>query len=273
MTRKEYNNNVLNKCLSLLKSRSEFDVYAGVILAAYIIEQSFKSELKMINPLLLYVGSRISGSDALKIATNSLPTGKVIKTINASKCVEYICNAPSNLSSHKPNIKRLFQVRNMLLHSIDDIPETSIAEIAISALRACRDHINEYCNLDFAKNPLSSKEFEQLQKQEREKIVQELKELIGKHKSIFDGIPTAEVKNRNNDIPKLDPLAIIHTTGICPACGQESFDEIITADFEYGPDGELESEHAFTIFRCRVCELELDGYDYEIVRTIQTSVQ
>ena len=72
MKRKEFNESILDRCTEFLQSRDSGEVYEGVILATYLIEQSFKSELKKINPLLYFDRKSISDEMEVCIALKKL---------------------------------------------------------------------------------------------------------------------------------------------------------------------------------------------------------
>ena len=55
----------------------------------------------------------------------------------------------------------------------------------------------------------------------------------------------------------------IEKTVECPACGQSSFDELGSVDFEWDHDGI--SDYVGFSWICRVCELELSNYELELV--------
>jgi len=269
MERKEYNKSVLRRCIKLLKSRCLDEVYDGIVLAAYLIEQSFKSELRKINPLLYFDRRNISDKTELLLAMGKIPNKEVLrlKTCTATRCISQMCECNSALRQHRANIEELFVMRNFIIHSTDDFSfdKKFAAETAVSALRSCREYITKHVGITSKEfNPLTTDEFEKLQETERGERINDLKGDLNEHKKIFNKLKPLEVTQKIlAKLPKTDSTIWIEETGVCPACKQLSFDKIGTVDFDWNPDG-MEANGQF-YYQCRVCELELSEYEYELV--------
>lgn len=268
MKRKEYNESILERCTELLQSRDSSEVFEGVILSAYLIEQAFKGELKKINPLLYFDKKSISDEMEIRIAMGKLSredSGR-LKTSNAKRCIAQMCEYRSELAPHRANLEELFEIRNSILHSTDDfsIDENSVAEAAVSALRACRKYVVRYSGISSDEfNPLTSTEFEKLQEKKYNKRISDLKNTLDEHKKDFEKLDQREVANKiRANLPKIDSYTWIEETVECPACEQSSFDKVGAVDFDWNPDGIITSGGYH--YQCRVCELELSEYEYEL---------
>ena len=269
MKRSEYNKNILDKCVGLLRSRDTSEVYQGIILAAYLIEQAFKSELRRLNPLLYFDRKSITDEMEILISAKKLSEEETrkLKTAVAKRTIAQICEYREDLRSHRANLEDLFEKRNFILHSTDDLPfdENSIAETAVSALRACRKYLAKYADvISGGFNPLTSDEFEKLQERQRKKRLMDLKNTVKEHKEISDQFGQKEIEQRiQKNIPRIDNDTWIEETIDCPACLNNSLDKIGWADFEW-EDGVVSSYGGFG-YRCRVCGLELSEYEYSLV--------
>jgi rubrerythrin len=269
MKRKEYNESILERCTELLQSCCPNNIYEGLVLSAYLIEQSFKSELKKVNPLLYFDKKCISDEMEVRVALGKLSKEELnrLKTSTAKRCVAQMCEYKNELAAHKANLEELFKIRNSIIHSTDDLSlnEDSIAETAVSALRACRKYVIKYSGISADKfNPLTSSEFEKMQEKKRKKRIRELKEKIKGHKKIFEKLNQLERSQKiHSNLPKTDTDTWIEDTVQCPACGQLSLDKVGTVDFDWNPDGIIESgEYRY---HCRCCELKLSEYEHEII--------
>ena len=269
MKRKEYNKNVLERCMRLLQSHDSNEIYEGVVLSTYLIEQAFKAELRKVNPLLYFDQKNISDKRIIGIALNKITKEEIrrLRTTTAKKCVTQMCEYRKEFEPHRANIEELFEIRNYVLHSIDDLftSDNLAAETAVSALRACRKYVIKHSGIsstDF--NPLTSREFEELQEEKRNRRNDDLKEELKEHKNIFEKLSQLEVSRRiTAKIPETEDCTWVEETIECPACGQISFDKIGAVDFDWNPDGILSSGEYH--YQCRVCKLDLSEYEYEIV--------
>ncbi len=266
-SRIEYNKSLLEKCLDLLRSRNQPDRYEGVTLAAYLIEQTFKFYLKELNPLL-YFERKSSEEPEIKIVTGIL-TDEEIKsfaTVKAQRCIAYICIYKPDLAPYRHNLEELFEIRNYIIHSVDDFLYDSVSatETAVSALRFCRDYVASYLGISQHElNPLTSEDFERFQSEEREKKIKVILDNIRDHRKIYKHLSEDKVQERiDTNLVETDEMMWVEETVECPACNQISLDKIVTVDFDWNPDGVLElSGHHYL---CRVCELELSSYEYDI---------
>lgn len=268
MERKEYNRDILERCTEFLQSQDESEVYEGVVLAAYLIEQSFKLELRKLNPLLLFDRKNISDELEIRIAAKGLSKEDVarLKTNNAKRCVGQMCEYKKELQSDRANLEELFEIRNNILHSTDDFlrNHNSAAETAVSALRICRKFIIKHLDIGSDEfNPLTSREFETLQEKQRNKRVDDLKSLLKAHKKEYAKLSEAEISDKIKfNLPKTDDYTWIENTIDCPACGECSLDEIGSVDFDWNPDGIISSGGIG--YLCRVCGLDLSEYEYKL---------
>lgn len=260
---------ITEKCIELLQSGDLYEVCEGVIMSAYLIEQSFKFELKRINPLLYFDRKNISEEMEIRIATQDLSQEErgCLKTISANRCIIQICGCKDDLRPHRANFEELFKLRNFIIHSIDDFifDRNKMAETAVSALRVCRKYIKKYSGISSSKfDPLTSEEFSNLHKREFDKRMSALKKMLKEHKESVEIYGQQEIDKRiNANFPKIDNCTWIEETVECPACGQPSFDKIGAVDFDWNPDGILEC--AGCSYFCRVCGLDLSEYEYELV--------
>lgn len=269
MKRREYNENILGRCTELLQSRDPSEVFEGIVLSAYLIEQAFKNELKKINPLLYFDKKNISDEVEVRVALGKLSKEELgrLKTSSAKRCIAQMCEYKNELSPHKANFEELFEVRNSILHSTDDLSfdENSVAETAVSALRASRKYVIKHAGVyadEF--DPLTSKEFEKLQETKHNQRINDLKDRLVEHRKSFEKLEEREVSSRlRSNLPKLDSYTWIEETFECPACEQTSFDKVGTVDFDWNPDGILTGGGYH--YQCRVCELDLSEYEYELV--------
>jgi len=268
MKRKEYNKSILQRCTKWLKSRRLDEVYDGIVLSAYLIEQSFKYELREINPLLYFDRKTISDKMELLIAINKISNEEVLrlKTCTATRCISQMCEYKADLRPHTANIKELFVIRNFIIHSTDDFSFNNkfIAETAVSALRACREYITKHVGITSKEfNPLTTDEFEKLQEKERSARINTLKGILNEHKKIFDKLNPVEVTSKiRSNLPRMDSSTWIDETEVCFACKQESFDKIVSVDFEGDADGV--SGYGKYYYICRVCNLELGSVKYVV---------
>ena len=184
-----------------------------------------------------------------------------------SVSLKYV-NIGGGLQSHRANLDELFEMRNIILHSTNDllIDNNSAAETAVSALRACRKYVIRYSGITSNEfNPLTSQEFERLQEKKHNKRIEDLKATLKKHKMIFRKFSQLEVSKRiAADLSKTDKYTWIEETIKCPACDQLSLDNVCAVDFERSPDGVLES--AGCHYWCRVCELTLSEYEFMLAK-------
>ncbi len=272
MKRKEYNESILQRCIKFLQSRDSSEVYEGVVLAAYLIEQSFRSELKMVNPLLCIDHRNIPDEMEVRIALNQISQAERerLKTNNAKRCIAQMCEYRIELQSHKANLEELFEIRNSILHSTDDllIDDNAVAETAVSALRVCREYVLRHSGITSNQfNPLTSQEFERLQEQKRNKRINDLKAALSEHKGIFEKLSQLEASKRiATNLPKTDDCTWIEETVVCPACGQSSLDKVSSVDFDWNPDGMITSGGHY--YQCRVCELKLSEYEYKLATAV-----
>lgn len=268
MKRREYNESVLERCTELLQSRDSNEVYEGVVLSAYLIEQSFKAELKKVNLLLYFDKKNISDEMEVRVAMGKLSKEELgrLKTSTAKRCIAQMCEYKSELWPYKANFEELFEVRNLIVHSTDDLSldENSVAETAVSALRACRKYVVKHSGITSDEfNPLTSKEFEELQEKKRNKRIIDLKAMLKEHKKIFERLNQSEVSQKiHTNLPKTDSYTWIEETIERPACEQSSLDKVGAVDFDWNPDGILTGGGYH--YQCRVCELDLSEYEYEI---------
>lgn len=267
--RKEYNRSILGKCIELLQSPDSVEIFEGVILAAYLIEQSFKAELRKLSPFLYFDRRNIPDEKEIGITLKSLSKEEMqrMKTSDAKRCIAHMCEYKSELKEHRVNLEELFDLRNYILHSTDDLtgPAESVAETAVSALRACRKYVikcSAITSEDF--DPLTSKEFERLQERQRADRIEELRKRVESHIGSFHQLQSTEASRRiSTNLPHTDSQTWIEETSECPACNQSSLDKVCYVDFDWNPDGILSG--AGCRYQCRVCELELTEYEYELV--------
>jgi len=263
MKRNEYNRDLLEHCIEFLRSKDPNRIYEGVVLSAYLIEQVFKLELRRINPLLYFDRNGVTTETEVDIVLGKLSDEKIklLKTIKANKCIDLICEYKKDLKPHKTNFEELFNLRNYIVHSIDDIFSDSLkaSAIAVSALNICKKYFSD--NFIDVSDILTSNEFDKLQNEKSKKYSAEMKDIIKKHKLFFEELHGKEVERRIKSFPETDKYTWVETTSECPACGQESFDKIGNVDFDWNPDGIITS--AFFYYVCRVCHLNLSEYEYE----------
>jgi hypothetical protein len=186
---------------------------------------------------------------------------------NAKRCIALMCEYRKELAPHKANLEELFWIRNNILHSTDDLvpDKSSAAETAVSALRVCRKYVISHSGVpSHAFDPLTSREFQKLQKKERNTRVSNLNATLREHRKIFEGVDKPEVARRIAiNRPRTDSCTWIEETMECPACGQCSLDKVGAVDFDWNPDGVLAGSGVH--YQCRVCDLELSEYEHELV--------
>jgi len=270
--RAEYNKDILEKCVDLLQSHNAHEKYEGVISAAYLIEQTFKSVLAKLNPLLCVDRNKVSEESEIKMILKKLSNEelKKVKTVDARKCVAYVCAYKKDLQQHKANFDELFDIRNYILHSTDDFfyDADLASETAVSALRACQKYIAKHLQIepnDF--NPLTSQEFNDLQEKERKQRITDLQDLLKEHKKLYKKLTEKEVEERQErNTPETDSMSWIEETLNCPACNYDTLDHIVSVDFEWN-DG-MVTGGSGSSYLCRVCELELSEYEYNMADSI-----
>ena|SRR3989338_3094288 len=269
MKRSAFNENMLTRCSRYLQSKDPSEVYEGVVLAAYLVEQSFKCELREISPLLYVDRTNIPEEMEMRIALNKTSPGErgSLNTIKAKRAVAQMCIYDSELKSHKSLLEELFTMRNGILHSVEDllIDDNSVAQTAVSALRVCRTYVGRYAGVTATHvNPLTSKEFEQLEEDKRKKRIGALRNMLEEHRAKYGKLNQEEVSKRlKTNLPRTDECTWIEETAICPACDESSLDKVCSVEFDWNPDGMLASSGSQ--YQCRVCELELSEYEYRLI--------
>lgn len=79
-------------------------------------------------------------------------------------------------------------------------------------------------------------------------------------------MPTAAIQER------LPPLhGNFNEIFPCPACAEESLQEIIDVDYDWNPDGILTS--VITYYDCTVCALHLSSREEDLVETYSDFIQ
>lgn len=268
--REDFNKGILTECINLLKSHVYGDIFHGTILAAYLIENSFKSELKSINPLLLF-DRNLSTEQLTQIVKNKLTVEDMdkIKSVSASRCIEYLCLLKTDLLKHRQSIEELFRFRNVILHSTNRFvfDEDIVAETAVSALRYCKKYVIKHCQVSPNEfNPLTSAEFNKLQDSRYKKRLNDLKKVINLHREEYLKLSKTEVaKKIVTNYPHVDQLSWVEETNECPSCHQDSLDKIGSVDFDWSPDGIL--ENGGYSYLCRVCSLDLSENEYSIINS------
>jgi len=265
MKRLIYNRNVLKECLENLKSTDILEVCDGAVQAAYLIEQALKSHLRKINPLLYYDRRNLKEEDEVGIVLGSLTEeqARKLKTAGGRQCILYICAAKNEFAEHKSNLIELFELRNEVLHSIEDFNKDlgTIAESATSALKACKNLISDFLEFDSEKiNPLTSKEFSKLLLQRYKLRMQQLTEQVERHRQDY------LKKNNKQVLTKADlesEMSWIEDVYECPACANNSFSKVCEVDFDWNPDGIITSSGCSYI--CTECGLSLSEYEFGLV--------
>lgn len=276
-SRKRYSKAILGECIDLLKSYDEGERYKGVVFAAYLVEQSFKHFLREINPFLYFSRRDLNPELIIKIASQKRlsPTEMLIaKTITPTECINYICIFEDELKEHRLTFEELFNVRNHILHSIDDLflESEKAAETAVSALKASKNYISNYLEIENQElNPLTSKEFNKLQEEEHRKRLNNLKDILKYHRIISDKLTAKEIEarlreSRNLKLAGGSANSWVEETFECPACGQPSLDKIGSVDFDWNPDGIIES--GGYSYSCRVCDLDLSEYEFNLASSL-----
>lgn len=268
MLRWTFNGHVVRRCIDLLKSKNDHEIYESVIHAAYLIEQSFKEELRQINPLLYFETSNLSPERLAQLAKGTIPMEELLKlkTISAQKLIQLMCEIHPDLKSKQEKFLELCHLRNIILHSTDSFPviETA-AEAAASAIDAARTYIISCSDLaEEDVNPLSSREFDELQRQKVLDRLELLKTKLEYYKAEYNKLSQEEKKGRSvKNKPKENEQSWIEATRECPACKEDMFDEIVTVDFDIS-DG-LVTGDAGSTWVCRICELELSKYEMNLI--------
>jgi hypothetical protein len=270
MERRKFNTAVVQKCIELLKSDNEEEQAEGVLKAAYLIEQSFKLEIRSINPLLYFDTRKLNAKTIAKVAANKLSVEELLKlqTVQARDLIEQICELRTDLEPSFANFEALCAIRNKLMHSVDNIPNIKgEVETAVSALRAAAAYVQK-CADAKGFNPLTSKEFQDYQAKIRSEHEDKLLERVYKHRKIFEDIEAeGMIENHqanNRDRIICDGDTWIEETIDCPACAQNTLHLIVSVGFEYD-DGVILGGSSAEWY-CQTCELELSQYELELVQ-------
>lgn len=265
--RDSYNQRILEDCLEQLKSTIPDEQYAGVVSASYLLEQTFKFFIKKTNPLLCFDRRCLTESDEIKILQKRMTVSELtkLKTIPAKQCLAYILELKPKLQEHKANLEELFSIRNEIVHSTEDISFDSEigADTAVNALKASESLITKYWGLDSEEfNPLTSKEFKELEEKGHKKRISALNATIALHRKIFKTLSKNEVEIKvNTPRPAPNKDSWIEETSVCPSCKELSLDKIAWVEWEW-EHGEM-CPNTGTTFECRVCGLELSEYAHQ----------
>lgn len=268
MFRRQFNAHVIRRCIELLKSQNDEEIYESVILAAYLIEQSLKTAVRYINPLLYFEIAGIPPERTAQLVSGKLLLEDLLKqkTIAAQKLIQIMCELKNELKPSQENFIELFHLRNIILHATDDFPTAdTAAETAASAIDAARSYILDcaaFSKEEF--NPLTSREFLALQKKKRDDRVKLLMLKLDYHRSKSKKLSDAEIKDKiTRNKPLEDGESWIENTDTCPACGEAAFDEIVSVGFDVS-DGMVTAD-AGSSWLCRVCELDLSPYEINLI--------
>ena len=166
-----------------------------------------------------------------------------LKTSTARRCVIQMCEYEPRLQLHKANLNELFEIRNHILHSVEDLlpNEQSAAETAVSALRICGGYVSKHSGIsarDF--NPLTSHEFEALQEKQRKNKTDQLKRRINEHRDIFERLNPVQVQRLRAKVPREDDLTWIEETIECPPAAKLLIK--LDLSFDWNPDEFLRME-------------------------------
>jgi len=246
------------------------EVCEGIILAAYLVEQSFKTALREINPLLIFETAGVTSEKIAKLINGNLSAIELLKlkTIPARKLITLICEFKTELKIGEKNFLELFDVRNAIIHSTDDVPASdNSVETAVSALKTARNLIGICTNIPSNQiNPLTSRDFEKLQAERRAARETLIKGKIREHQVIYNQLSRDEIQRKiKENKPREDSMTWIETTVRCPACGEDSFDAITSVDVDVS-DGQTTMDAGSSWF-CRVCGLDLTDYETDLAYT------
>jgi cell division protein FtsB len=253
-----------------LRTGHSNSVCRGAILAAYLIEQAFKSELRRLNPLLYFDKRTLPEEQALSIAAGTASTEAVskLRTASARVVVMQVCLLRKDVAAYRAVLDELFRIRNCLLHSVDDLETdtTAIAETCVSALRGCRKYVSRIAKVKAGSvNPLTSAQFEALQVREHRKRLSAIAAKLADHQERFSSLSPDEIERRRAiNFGSSDGMVWVENTSVCPACGNEMLDQIVSVDFDWNPDGIITSSGVE--YRCRICDLRLTEYELELIQ-------
>jgi hypothetical protein len=260
-----------------LRSTDEYDRFNGAIFSAYLVEQAFKAHLKKINPLLsidmrshsieqlyLYIDSQSSNKDSKKL-----------KSIKAKDALSLVALNDRVINSAKANIQELFDIRNEILHSIEDINLDGelVSETSVSALKAANKYISKFLKVSKSKiSPITSKSFEVLQEKLHAKRKKTILQRLITHRKSFELLNISQVSERVNTpilgFLNADGSVWVEDEVECPACKQVSLQKIGSVDFEW-EDGEV-VPHGGYEFHCKVCDLKLSEYELVMARELSS---
>lgn len=238
-----------------------FVLLETIVLSCIAIEAIIRESLSEINPALI-----LEKIDPVQIAIVSNKRDKLInhipleaseiKTANLSILLDRYFHFYKMVQFRK-GIEALFSYRNKILHVAQ---ENTIDKHKVTLLltRSIFPFIKEHVSV----KPDEWSQVEKIRKVAHSAVKAELVRKLIHFQKLAVKISEAEIKKLLSGKPDLlKEETILAADLLCPACKYQSVTLVSGVDFDWNPDGVLES--AYYVARCRVCECEFDNDEFE----------
>ena len=254
---------VFSRLLSnFIENRDDsFVLLETIVLSCIAIESIVREKLKEINPALL-----LDKIDPISVALVSDKKEQLleatpldasdIKTANISVLLDRYLKFHKK-SQYKKGIESLFNLRNKILHAA---PDNIIDKQKLTLLltRSIFPFIKTYVKV-------SNTEWLKIKRIQRVAYSAFKADLVRKI-LFFKGIASKMIEDEKNRLNKEkyehgDNEEMLAKDLLCPSCKHDSVFVISGVDFDWNPDGML--ENSYYSVRCKVCELELSGSEFE----------
>jgi len=266
LDRSEFNRHVLEETLELLKSDEIKDLTEALINTCYLVEQSIKKYLRSKNPLLYYDAKELIDPQKKAEAFLDDPSC-TLHTINLDHAIKIFVQLHPN-KKLSLLLDELRLARNDIMHSTNLQIKTPLnyADLNAKILIELMELIKDCCSMEYANVIVQTrKDLVKRQKELLEKAEKEFQEELKKHQTIYNSLGQEEIKLRKlTKTTFQDSNTFISDDKVhsCPACGEETLEQISMVDFDYS-DGEV-VPYGSTFYRCKVCDLELSESRFEM---------
>lgn len=268
LNRINLNQNILDETLGLLKYDDPSGLIKAFLNTCYLVEQAIKKNIRDKNPLLYY-DSRCLNEPQNKVAAFLDKPSCNIKSVDLNQAIEIFIELNPTYQNLSALFKELRKARNEIIHSTNTTIETPFlyADLTAKILIALMEFIKEACDLNYANVIVETKkDLIKRQKELLKKAKKELRNEIAKHQRIYQSLEQSEVVVRLKEKKVFDDKNTFVSSDQpvkCPACGENSLDEITMVDFEY-EEGEINT-YGGSFFQCRVCKIELNQSELDLM--------